>query len=92
MIIDQECDVTIFILGIIYPKIMCPNCVQTKLSCSVLFGSKAGLMAIWIASFLITLMSNNSEAKIAGHHDANRDTVGSCGKSSFHRGAALPWC
>ena len=71
---------------------MCPNCVHTKLSCSVLFGSKAGLMAIWIASFLITLMSNNSEAKIAGHHDANRDNVGSRGKSSFHRGAALPWC
>ena len=34
MIMDQECDVNIFILGIIYPKIMCPNCVHTKLSCS----------------------------------------------------------
>ena len=34
VIIDQECDVNIFIMGIIYPKIMCPNCVHTKLSCS----------------------------------------------------------
>ena len=33
----QECDVNIFIMGIIYPKIMCPNCVHTKLSCSVNF-------------------------------------------------------
>ena len=33
----QECDVNIFILGIIYPKIMCPNCVHTKLSCSALY-------------------------------------------------------
>ena len=40
---------------------------------------------------LISIL-NHSEAKIAGHHDANRDNVGSRGKSSFHRGAALPWC
>ena len=27
MIIDQECDVNIFIMGILYPKTMCtPNC------------------------------------------------------------------
>ena len=34
MIIDQVCDMNVFIMGIIYPKIMCPNCVHTKLSCS----------------------------------------------------------
>ena len=36
MIIDQECDLNIFIMGIIYPKIMCPICVHTKLPCSVI--------------------------------------------------------
>ena len=38
VIIDQKCDVNIFIMGIIYPKIMCPNCVHTKLSCSGFLG------------------------------------------------------
>ena len=31
---DLECNVNVFIMGITYPKIMCPNCVHTKLSCS----------------------------------------------------------
>ena len=34
MIIDQECDMNIFIMGNIYPKIMCPN-LHTKPPCSI---------------------------------------------------------
>ena len=32
MIIDQKCDVNIFIMCNVYPKISCPNCVHTKMS------------------------------------------------------------